>query len=237
MSMQPQVQTIPENRLLASLQVHERNAVQRGALTVACTPGQTLLSANTHTDHVFFPVDAAVALVRTLENGRSVELGIVGNDGMIGCDAFMEAKIGLDEAVVRSAGAVWCMPAEDLRRQFHRGGGLQKALLRFMNAFISQLSQNALCNRFHSIDGRVARWLLMIHDRSAGSDIDVTRGIAGTLKSDAAAVERAVSELIAVKAVRQRRSSIVVTDPGALELRACECYESLRNSSGPHLVA
>ncbi|HEU4520726.1 MAG TPA: Crp/Fnr family transcriptional regulator, partial [Thermoanaerobaculia bacterium] len=160
MSSQPHLQPVPENHLLGALQVHERNAVQRGSVVVACTPGQTLLDANTHTNHVFFPIDAVVALVRKLDDGNAIELGIAGNDGMIGCDAFSDAKTGLDEAIVRSPGNAWCMPAEDFRRQFHRGGGLQKALLRFMTTFVSQLAQNASCNRFHSIEGRVARWLL-----------------------------------------------------------------------------
>ena len=203
--------------------------MQRASQIMACAPGQVLLSANTHTTHVFFPVDAVIAVIRRLDDGNAVELAIAGNDGMVGCDAIMDEKIGLDEAVVRSAGNAWCIPVEDFRRQFHRGGGLQKALLRFLAGFVSQVAQNASCNRFHPLEGRVARWLLMIHDRKSDAEIDITgTAIAGTVRAEAASVERVLAELTAAKVIRQRKSTVIVTDPANLELSACDCYESLR---------
>lgn len=205
--------------------------MQRASQILPCAPGQILLTANTHTTHVFFPIDAVIAVVRRLDDGNAVELGIAGNDGMIGCDAIMDEKIGLDEAVVRSAGTAWCIAVEDFRRQFHRGGGLQKSLLRFMAGFVSQLAQNASCNRFHTIEGRVARWFLMIHERNSGGEIDMTgTAIAGTVRAEAAALEQVLAELVAAKMIRQRKSTVVVTDAGKLELRACDCYESLRSA-------
>jgi CRP-like cAMP-binding protein len=174
MSTEPSRQAAAENLLLAQLPVHERNAVLRGSEAVTCASGEVLLSANTHSDYVFFPLDAVVAMVRTVRNGQGVDVGVVGSEGMIGLDVFVDAKTQLDDAVVRSPGTVYCMRADELRRQFHRGGGLQKYLLRFTNAFLSQVAQIALCNRFHTLDARLSRWLLMIHDRSSLPEIGGT---------------------------------------------------------------
>jgi len=229
MSTEPSRQVAAENLLLAQLPVHERNAVLRGSEAVSCASGDVLLSANTHSDYVFFPVDAVVSMVRKLRDGRGVDIGVVGSEGMIGLDVFVDAKTQLDDAVVRSAGTVYCMRADELRRQFHRGGGLQKYLLRFTNAFLSQVAQIALCNRYHSLDARLSRWLLMIHDRSSFPEIGGTPGsISHALAATDEDVEEIVARLTTARAVRQRRHSISVVGPEALELNACECYETIR---------
>jgi hypothetical protein len=121
------------------------------------------------------------------------------------------------------------MRADELRRQFHRGGGLQKYLLRFTNAFLSQVAQIALCNRYHSLDARLSRWLLMIHDRSSFPEIGGTPGsISHALAAADEDVEDIVARLTTARAVRQRRHSISVVSAEALELNACECYETIR---------
>lgn len=229
MSTAPSQQVSAENRLLARLPVHERNAVLRRSEAISCASGDILLSANTHSDYVFFPVDAVVSMVRTLRNGKSVDVGVVGSEGMVGIDVFVDAKNQLDDAVVQSAGNVYRMNAEELRRQFNPGGGLQKYLLRFTNAFLSQVAQNALCNRFHTLDGRLARWLLMIHDRSPFPDIVGAPGsISRALGVEDSDVEVVLAKLVAARGIRQRRHSITVTGPDALEVSACECYETIR---------
>lgn len=230
MSIRPQQQTQPvtDNLLLARLLVHERNAVQRGSVVIACTPGQILLKPNVHPEFIFFPIDVTVSIIRSLRDGNRVQLGLVGNEGIVGFDALMDSKVQADGAVVQSSGNAYCMPADELRRQFHRGGMLQKYLLRFTNAFLSQLAQNAACIRFHSLESRLARWLLMTNDRS-GSDVDGTAStFAEALGASETSMENALARLAGKKAIRRRRESVQIADTETLEVDSCECYESLR---------
>ena len=206
MSTEPSRQVCGESDSLHA-SVHERNAVLRGSEAVNCASGDVLLSANTHSDYVFFPVDAVVSMARKLREGNGVDVGVVGSEGMIGLDVFVDAKTQLDDAIVRSAGSVYCMRAVGLRGEFHRGGGLQKYLVRFItNAFLSQVAQIALCNRFHSLDARLSRWLLMIHDRSSFPEIGGTPGsISSALGAEDREVEEVLARLTASRAIRQRR--------------------------------
>src|SRR5207249_11113148 len=110
---------------------------------------------------------------------RSGELGLIGNEGMIGLDVIMEAKTQIDDTVVQYSGSALRMPADDLLKQFHRRGALQKHLLRFTHAFLGQVAQNAVCNRFHPLNSRMAKWLLMIHDRTAVPEIHSTPALMG----------------------------------------------------------
>lgn len=229
MSTEPQQRMAVENLLLARLPVHERNAVLRGSQAASFAAGAVLLNANTHSDYVFFPVDLVVSTIRPLRDGKAIDVGLVGSEGMVGLDVFVEARTQHDDAVVQSGGSAYCMPADDLRKQFHRGGGLQKALLRFANAFLSQVSQNAVCNRFHPLEGRLARWLLMVHDRSPLPEIGNTpHSIARALGADEREVEEVLLRLTSARAIRQRRHSITIAAPETIELMACECYETIR---------
>ena len=215
------------NRLLSHLAVHERNAIERASEHKFYKVGETLLAANTHSRSVFFPIDVVVSIVRPLRDHVAVEIGVVGNEGMIGLDVVMEAKTQLDDALVQSAGYVYRMPADELLHQFHGGGKLQKYLLRFTHAFLGQVAQNAVCNRYHLLRSRLAKWLLMIHDRST-VDVQSTPQLIGVaLGATPEEVEAALAELQTSSGLRVRRQSIVI-DRDALETKACECYETLR---------
>ena len=232
MSNATQQVSVATNLLVSQLPVHERNAIHRGSETHFYGVGDILLSANTHSHFVFFPIEAVVSVVRPLRDHLSVEIGVVGNEGMIGLDVFMEAKTQLDDAVVQSAGSAYRMPADDLLKQFHRGGALQKHLLRFTNAFLGQVAQNAVCNRFHPLHARLAKWLLMIHDRSAVPEIQSTTRLIGiALGADAKEIDGALGHLAASKAIRQGRHSISI-ERDRLEVSACECYDTLRQEYG-----
>jgi CRP-like cAMP-binding protein len=227
MSIQVHARVSAENLLLAQLPVHERNAVLRGSRAVSCTPGDVLLNADTHSDYVFFPVDMVVSTIRTLRDGRSIDVGLVGCEGMVGLDVFADERTQHDESVVQIAGTAYCMPADDLRKQFYRRGTLQQSLLRFTNAFLSQVAQNALCSRFHSLEARVSRWLLMVHERSALPEICNTPGsVARALGATDDETDNVLTRLASGKAIRHRRHSIHVIEPQRLELTACECYET-----------
>ncbi|HYS56110.1 MAG TPA: hypothetical protein VER58_20315 [Thermoanaerobaculia bacterium] len=227
---------VPTNRLLSQLPVHERNAIHRGSEMLFCNVGDVLLRAQTHSSYVFFPVEAVVSVVRTLHEERSVELGLIGNEGMIGLDVIMEARTQTDDTVVQSGGSALRMPADDLVKQFHGGGALQKHLLRFTHAFLGQVAQNAVCNRFHPLSQRMAKWLLMIHDRTGVPEIESTpRLIAIALGAREREIEEAIAELASNAGIQQRRKSIAIVRD-RLELSACECYETLRESYGRALA-
>ena len=226
----------PTNRLLSQLPVHERNAIHRGSEMIFFNVGDIVLHAHAHSSYVFFPVEAVVSVVRTLREERSVELGLIGNEGMIGLDVIMEAKTQIDDTVVQNSGSALRMPADDLFKQFHGGGALQKHLLRFTHAFLGQVAQNAVCNRFHPLTQRMAKWLLMIHDRTGVPEIESTpRLIATALGARESEVEGAIAQLAAADGIQQRRKSIAI-ERERLELSACECYDALRASYGRTLA-
>jgi signal-transduction protein with cAMP-binding, CBS, and nucleotidyltransferase domain len=228
---------VPVNVLLSHLPVHERNAIHRASEMQFYTVGEILLSAHTHSHYVFFPLEVVASVVRPLRDHLSVEIGLIGNEGMIGLDVIMDAKTQNDDTVVQSAGSALRMPEDDLLKQFHRGGSLQKYLLRFTHAFLGQVAQNAVCNRFHPLHSRMAKWLLMINDRSAVAEVHSSPALMGSaLGADADEVEQAISRLALEKGVRQRRNSIAI-DRDRLELSACECYETLRESYGRTLAS
>src|SRR5438132_8394475 len=225
----------PTNRLLSQLPVHERNAIHRGSEMIFFNVGDIVLHAHAHSSYVFFPVEAVVSVVRTLREERSVELGLIGNEGMIGLDVIMEAKTQIDDTVVQNSGSALRMTADDLLKQFDGGGALQKHLLRFTHAFLGQVAQNAVCNRFHPLSQRMAKWLLMIHDRTSLFEIHSTPKLIGiALGANDREVEEALGMLTLSRGVRQRRSSIAI-EREQLELSACECYETIRESYGQTL--
>lgn len=216
------------NHLLSQLAVHERNAIRRASETQFYAAGEVLLSANTHNAVVFFPVDAVVSVIRPLRSQQSVEIGLVGSEGMVGLDIIMDGRLQLDDAVVQSPGFVHRMPAEDLLHQFHGGGKLQPSLLRFIHSFLGQVAQNVICNRYHALRPRLAKWLLMVHDRARTTEMRNAPGaVASALGSTESEIAAVMRELSAAGAVRQR-STVTHIERDALEINACECYETLR---------
>jgi CRP-like cAMP-binding protein len=214
--------------LLAELAVHERNAIHRASEVQFCAAGDMLLRANARSRFVFFPISAVVSVLRPLRDDRAVEIGLLGNEGMLGIDVVLETRNQLDEAMVQSAGFVYCMPTEDLRHQFDATGRLQKSILRFSQAFLGQASQNALCLRYHAVTQRLARWLLMVDDRAGSIEPGKSaRLLARALGAEESEVAESLAELVSAGAVQQRRSAILI-ERDALEIGACECYDAVR---------
>jgi CRP-like cAMP-binding protein len=230
MTTDVEVLTNRGNLLLAQLAVHERNAIHRGAEMVALEAGQYLLRAHTHSDFVFFPVNSVASVVRSLRDGSAVELALIGNEGMVGLDVFMEAKTQLDDVVVQTAGSAYRMPAEDLRNQFRRGGGLQKYLLRFTDALLAQIAQTAVCSRYHPPEARLARWLLMVNERTAVAAVHVSPSVLrAMLAIQPERIAEVVARLVSTRTIHARGETITITDREGLEIHACECYETLRH--------
>ena len=218
-----------DNALLAALPVRERNAAHRASQLFPLEFGATIVEAHTRSKHAWFPIQGALSLIRTLSSGPSIEVGIVGNEGMVGVDIFMGAPAQLNDAVVQGAGSAWRMPAEHLLARFQRNDEMRRQLLRFTDAFITQVSQTAACNRAHDMEARLARWLLMMQDRVATAQIRMTQQfLAHMLGARTASVNEAVQKLEAAGVIGHRRQEISILDREGLERMACECYAIVR---------
>lgn len=214
-----------DNALFAALPTRERNDAHRSSQLFTLEFGAKILEANTRSRHAYFPIRGAVSLIRTLSSGPTVEVGVVGNEGMVGVDIFMGAPAQLNDAVVQGQGSAWRMSAEHLLARFQRNGQVQRQLLRFTNAFITQVSQTAACNRAHGMEARLARWLLMMQDRVAAPQIRMTQQfLAHMLGARTASVNEAVQKLEAAGVIGHRRQEISILDREGLEAMACECY-------------
>lgn len=218
-----------DNLLLAALPTRERNAAHRVCELFPMDLGATLLHAGDRSAYAFFPIGGAISLVRKLTAGTSVEVGVVGREGMVGVDIFMGAPAQLNDAIVQGMGSAWRMPADHLVIQFQRHAEMQRQLLRFTDAFITQISQTAACNRVHGIEARLARWLLMMQDRVRAPEIRLTQQfLAHMLGTRTAGVNEAVQALEALGVIGHRRQEITVRDREGLERIACECYGVVR---------
>ena len=215
------------NGLLAELAVHERNAIHRASEVRSYGAGDVLVSANGLNRLALFPITALVAVGRPLRDGRSMAAGLIGSEGMLGMDLILQTEQA-GQAVVQCAGFVYCMPAEDLRHHFDGTIRLQKSILRFAHTFLGQVSQNAVCGRFHNLKQRMAKWLLMVDERSGRIETGKSKALlAGALGADEREIESAMGQLANAGAIRHRGGTIAI-ERDALEPNACECYETVR---------
>jgi len=181
-------------------------------------PGSTLT-------HVYFPTTAIISMLYVLENGASAEIAVVGNEGLVGISLFMGGDSTPSRAVVQSAGTGLRLPAKALKDEFNRGGAVLHLLLRFTQALITQMSQTAVCNRHHTLDQQLCRWLLLSLDRLEGSELAMTQElISNMLGVRREGVTEAALQLQASGLIRYARGRISVLDRLGLEKRACECY-------------
>jgi CRP-like cAMP-binding protein len=187
--------------------------------------GDVLYYPQDPVSHVYFPNSGTVSVVATFADGGSVEVGVVGNEGVFGINVVLGSVTTPHEAMVQLPGDGMRASSEALRREFKQGGQLQDLLLRYTQAFIVQISQTAACNKVHPLDGRLARWLLMICDRAPGQDLELTHEfIAVMLGTRRAGVTEAAGRLQDEGLIRYRRGHVTVLDRQGLEATSCECY-------------
>ncbi|HEX8651259.1 MAG TPA: Crp/Fnr family transcriptional regulator [Pyrinomonadaceae bacterium] len=185
---------------------------------ILCRPDQPIT-------HVYFPNHGTVSLVSTFEDGGSVEVGMVGNEGMFGVCVFLGSISTPLLAQVQLPGDGLRMRADVLKREFQKGGQLQDILLRYTQAFITQIAQTAACNRAHPVEGRLVRWLLMCQDRSSSKDLKLTQEfIATMLGVRRAGITEAASLLQDAGLIEYHRGHITILDRERLESASCECY-------------
>jgi CRP-like cAMP-binding protein len=219
-----------QNRLLAALPEADYRELLPALEPVALAPGMALYESRAAQPYLYFPASGVVSLLYLLEDGGSTEIALTGCEGVIGVSLFMGGGVTPSRAVVQIPGHAWRMRAAPMKRSFARGDALQGLLLRFTQALITQMTQTAVCNRHHTVDQQVCRWLLFALDRLASSEIRMTQErIANLLGVRREGVTEAAGRLQAARAIEYSRGRIRVLDRAGLEQRVCECYAVVRN--------
>ncbi|HDR9586026.1 TPA: Crp/Fnr family transcriptional regulator [Burkholderia stabilis] len=218
-----------ENHLLAALPVEDLAHISPQLVLVEMPLGKVLYESGGALSHVYFPTTAIVSLLYVMEDGSSAEIAIVGNDGLIGIALFMGGETTPSRAIVQSAGHAYRLDARILKDEFRRGGSMQRLLLRYTQALITQMAQTAVCNRHHSIDQQLCRWLLLSLDRPSSSELKMTQElIANMLGVRRSGVTEAALKLQDAGLIRYNYGHIEVLDRSGLEKRVCECYGVVR---------
>ena len=218
-----------ENRLLAALPSNEYERLLPQLEQVSLSLGEVVYEFGGHLDYVFFPTNSIVSLLYTMENGASAEMGLTGSDGVVGIALFMGGGTMPNRAVVQSAGGALRMKAKMLQDEFAMGGKFQRLLLRYTQALITQISQTAVCNRLHSVEQQLCRWLLLSHDRVQADELIMTQElIADMLGVRREGVTVAAGRLQDSGAIGYIRGHIKILNRQKLEDTVCECYQVVK---------
>jgi CRP-like cAMP-binding protein len=213
------------NHLLSALPVEEWDRWRPLLEWVDLSLGQVLYESSGVQSHVYFPTTAIVSLLYVMENGASAEIAVVGNDGIVGISLFMGGESTPNRAVVQSAGHAYRLKSSAIKGEFNRSGPVMHLMLRYTQALITQMAQTAVCNRHHSLDQQLCRWLLLSMDRLQGDELLMTQElIANMLGVRREGVTESALKLQKAGLIRYLRGRITVLDRKGLEQRTCECY-------------
>ncbi len=230
MMMQPD--THPKNALFAGLRDEQ---LQRVTEELECVPlalGQVLYESGETMSHAYFPIDCIVSLLYVMENGESAEIAVVGHEGMVGIALFMGGESTMSRAVVQNAGHAYRMPAAALIAEFGRGQDFSQRLLMFSLTLINQMVQTAACNRHHTLDQQLCRWMLMSLDRLPNERIEMTEKLIGNMLGiSGPAAGAAAAALQASGLVDYADGIILARDRAGLERRSCECYAAVKRET------
>ena len=219
-----------ENSLLAALPDAEWRRWEPLLEQVEMPLSQVLYEPDTTLTHVYFPTTSIVSLLYVMENGASAEIAVVGNEGLVGVSLFMGGESTPSRAVVQSAGHGFRLKAQLMKDEFNRAGPVLHLLLRYTQALITQMSQTAVCNRHHTLDQQLCRWLLLSLDRLQANELMMTQElIANMLGVRREGVTEAAGKLQHAGLISYARGHIRVLDRPGLEERACECYAVVKN--------
>jgi CRP-like cAMP-binding protein len=214
-----------QNHLIAALPAEERGRLIPHLELVPMPLGNVLYESGNELKHVYFPTTAIVSLLYVMLDGASAEIAVVGNEGIIGVALFMGGETMPNRAVVQSAGQAYRLKGQLLKQEFNRSGDLQHLLLRYTQALLTQMAQTAVCNRHHSLDEQLCRWLLLSLDRLPSNELVMTQElIANMLGVRREGVTEAAGNLQKAGLIVYRRGRITVLDRAGLEARSCECY-------------
>jgi len=218
------------NAILNALSGQEYEHLHPYLESVNLPSGQNLYNCGDTLRYVYFPLDAVIYLFTTMQDGATIEAGIIGSEGMLGISAILGATTTTSQALALSHNKALRIRAELLKKEFDTGGTLYNLLLRYFHALNVQMSQTAACNRHHNMEGRLCRWLLMMHDRNMSDDLQVTQEfISEMLGTRRPYVTTAAGLLQTEKIIECSRGHIRILDREALEACCCECYEIIRD--------
>jgi CRP-like cAMP-binding protein len=218
-----------QNHLLKALPAEDYKRIAAHLELVPLKLGEILYEPGIKLRYVYFPTTAIVSLLYVMEDGASAEIAIVGNEGILGISLFMGGETTPSRAVVQSAGYGYRLKAQLLKDEFGRFGPFLRLLLRYTQALITQMAQTAVCNRHHSVDQQLCRWLLLSLDRLASSELSMTQElIANMLGVRREGVTEAAGKLQDAGLIHYRRGRITVLNRPRLEARSCECYQVVK---------
>ena len=222
--------TAHKNFLLGSLPDVEFARVKSHLKRVSLELGQVLYESGDKLEYVYFPTTAIISLLYIMENGATAEIGVVGNDGVLGIALFMGGDTTPNRAVIQSAGDAYRMSAKNLKAEFTLGGMFHNLLLRYTQALITQISQTAVCNRLHSVEQQLCRWLLLSHDRLNSDELVMTHDlISNMLGVRREGITLAAKKLSVRKLITNVRGTMTIIDRRGLEEAVCECYDVVNN--------
>jgi CRP-like cAMP-binding protein len=228
----PETHAPTQNHLLAALPAEVQARLFPELEPVKLKLGKVLYESGDALHHVYFPTDSIVSLLYVMESGASAEISVVGNDGLIGVALFMGGESTPSRAVVQSAGSAYRLPGQRLKDEFNRHGEMLLLMLRYTQSLITQMAQTAVCNRHHSIDQQLCRWLLLSLDRLPGNRLTMTQElIANMLGVRREGVTEAAGKLQAQGVIEYSRGQITVLDRPGLEQLSCECYAVVKKET------
>jgi len=224
----PDVNSPARNSILRALPPADRTRLMASLQAVSFDLGDVICEAGQRMDHIYFPTSAVVSSTYTTEDGATAEMGLAGNDGVVGVSLFLGGDAPPSCAVVIAAGDAFRLKAQVLRQEFAAGGALQALLLRYTQSLITQISHTAVCNRLHGVEQRLCRWLLMCQDRVGRDELQMTQEfISNMLGGRRETVTVAAGRLQDAGLIRYCRGHITIVDRKGLEAAACECYPAV----------
>jgi CRP-like cAMP-binding protein len=221
-----------QNHILDALPQPERERLFPHLKLVALPLGEILYESGDTLHHIYFPTDSIISLLYVLEDGASAEIAVVGNEGAIGVALFMGGETTTNRAIVQSAGSAYRLTGARLKEEFGRHGEMLHILLRYTQALITQMAQTAVCNRHHSVDQQLCRWLLLSLDRLSSAELTMTQElIANMLGVRREGVTEAAGKLQKLGVIAYQRGHITVLDRPRLEQLCCECYAVVKEET------
>lgn len=217
------------NDILAALPPEDAERLMTAITSFESEPLQTLNEAGSRIDHLYFPVNSVVSVMASTADGRSVEVGLIGREGFAGFDALLARETAANQNVMQIGSRCYRMNREAALQEFERCGAFQTLCLEFIHRLMTQISQTALCNRLHTLEERLSRWLLMCDDRVRGDELPLTQEVlAFMVGSTRTSVSTAATHMQDIGVISYRRGIVTIKDRERLEKSACDCYQTLK---------